>query len=454
MNESRLPPDSHEGEPQDIVDAALAALAADEPAGEPPPELLASTLVAISAAANPANNNVVNATRTDQSTENPFPTSLFRSRLMKAFSTTLGVLASTALVFVAAALLQNPATAFAEVMAKIRSAKMVSFHRLLIMEDNPEGISILEYETSDGRRRSEQGLSITVFRPDHFIDFSLTKGIKTVRYPSKSRPVDVRRERNFIQDLQDLQQRAKVPDEVLDEQTIDGRKAVGFVVGDSTDRSSNRYTLWITPDTNELIKLVRKSTYEGRETTRILTDFKFYDEVDESLFTVPDSFKEYQKPTVPFAERQTGSALRAFARHNDGVFPSSLTDMSIWLDKFQTSKTGGFGNRDSNSAIKAICQTIDLLSRTAPEDFGYLGVGRSMDAGETEENSAPVESTETMIFWYRNKEGVARAIFDDISARVVYDDEIAAAQEEWLEFQESLVNDEAEIAEPAEAIAE
>lgn len=442
MNESRLPPNSNEGEPPDIVDAALAALAADELAGDPPPELLATTLVAISAASNPANNNVVNATRTDQSTENPFPTSLspnslFRSRLMKAFSTTLGVLASTALVFVAAALLQNPASAFAEVMAKIRSAKMVSYHRLLIVEDNPEGISIREYETSDGRRRSEQGLSITVFRPDHFIDFSFTKGMNVVRYPSKDRPVrNDGTQRNFIQNLQDLQQRTKVPDKVLDNQMIEGREAVGFVVTDETDSSSNRYTLWITPDTNELVKLVRETSYKGRESTTVYTGFEFFEEIDESLFTVPDSYKEYEKPTVPFAERQTGSALRAFARHNDGVFPDSLTDMSIWLDKFQASETGGFGNRDSNSAIKAICQTIDLLSRTAPKDFGYLGVGRSMDAGETEENSASVESTETMIFWYRNKEGVARAIFDDLSARVVSDEEIAAAEADWVALQE------------------
>lgn len=440
MNESRLPSDDSNRrrgldasgdddrtpdipEPStrtpDIIDAGLEAIEAEPIPSGPPRELLMATAAALaeeSLSEPDGPNHVARPGVATQSTEKfPQPSPLSRSPLMKAFSTTLGLLATVATVFGVAAVLQQPnqAYAFTHLMQQIRDAKMVSYHQMLYAESNPDGISIKEYQTADGRRRSEQGLSTTVFRADGFIDFSLTKGIKSVLYPSVDRPMRSNgSRRNFIKELKAMQAQAESPEEDLGERQIDGRTVHGFAINKSGANSGSRYQLWIDPNTNELVELVREVVYDGRESKTVLTDFEFYDEVDESLFQVPEGYTEPKKPSVPFAEQQTVNALRDFTRYSDGVLPDSLTDMTVWFDKFQTKETGGFGNRDSNSAIRAIAQTVIMLSRIAPGDYGYPGAGSA--AGDADE----------IVFWYRTEDGDTRAIFGDFHSRELTAEEV------------------------------
>lgn len=393
MNEI-MPEQSH-SMPDDVLDEALAAIRqAPVPAG-PPDELVNATLAALSGSAP--------STHTSRS--------LFSRRLMmKTLSTTAGVLLAAGAAFLVTTALQSSSMAFTAAVEQLRSARTLVYTRLLTVEDSVEPIKVREYWAEDGRHRSKNGTTTTIFDQSGRIRLTLLEDTKTALVAAPLSDDKAGPQLDQLDWLQRLKKAGDSPREELGEKTIDGRAAVGFV----TSQANQTFTIWVDATTSEIIRIEHDFPVEGSSIQRVtMTDFRFNQALDEALFSfeVPQGYTVKQgpaRPTVPGGEESIIAALGGYTKLADGRFPASIADWGPWAVLFShASVNGDVTEPEMTRVMGHLGSILPFLMQMNKDDYAYLGKGKT------------IKDTDVIVFWYKTKDETYRAIYGDLTVKEV-----------------------------------
>ena len=405
MNHPPIPPHT-QAMPDDILERAIQSLEQSAVPPGPSPELIAATLAAINVS-RPA--------------PIPVPRSGFLTRriLMRSLSAT----ASVAVLAIAALFLPNEfgahSRAYADVLEQIKAARTLTFTNDVYTETRSNPIKTKEFIAEDGRSRSEHESGVVTIRDaNSMIRLTLIGRTKTALvYPPReaARPVKQSR-RDWIESLAKLGDK---PDKELGEQTLDGQKVVGFEVSQGT----YKYTLWLDAKSKQLVRIERESHIKGSSIIKTaMADFHFDEPLDEALFSF-DPPAEYKVQTQTAAampkslviEENVVEALRGYTQKSDGKFPKSITEWGEWSVLLSKGATDAKLSDETTKVMGHLGAITALLSGVSKDDYAYLGEGKT------------VKETDAIIFWCKNKQGVYRAVYGDLSVKDISKEQLPAS---------------------------
>jgi len=398
MNES--PTDRSEARaPDDVLKQAIAAIENAPALPGPPPELVTATLAALH--------------EPDPSTipAHPF---VSRSLLMKSLSATAGLLLVAGAVVLVATAIQSSSMAFTHAVEQLRSARTLSYTKLITVKGNPDPIKTRELFVGDGRHRTEHESGVTtIFDDSSMIRLTLIEATKTALV---GLPVDDnqdRPKRDVLEWLEALKKLGDQPDEELGQKTVDGRRAVGFVA----TQGKRTFTIWVDAKTNEIVRVKYDSPIEGPIQHIVMTDFQLNEPLDESLFSfdAPDGYTIRARtplPKVSGGEESLIEALRGYTILTDGQFPASISDWGEWAVLFSKDNDNGRPTAEATRVMSHLGSIIPFLSRMTKDTYEYLGKGKTL------------ADTDTVIFWYKTKDGTYRAVYGDLTVKAVAADDL------------------------------
>jgi len=385
--------------PDDVLKQAIAAIEnAPAPPG-PPPELVKATLVTLHEPDPPTI---------------PSRSFISRSLLMKSLSVTAGLLLVVGAAVLVTTALQSSSLAFSNAIEQLRSARSLSYTSLIFVEGKPDPIKTREFFAEDGRHRTEHESGTTsIFDESTMASLTLIKDTKTalVRRPvdgSKDRP-----KRRFLDWLERLKKLGDQPDEELGEKTVDGRRVTGFVA----TQGNRTFTIWVDAKTNEIVRIEYDSPIEGPIQHIVMTDFRFNEPLDESLFSLdaPDGYTvQVQRPVpkVPGGEESVVEALRGYTKLSGGQFPSSISDWSAWSAVLSKNNDNGRPTAEATLISSHLGSILPFLSRMTKDEYEYLGKGKTL------------ADSDAVVFWYKTKEGTYRAVYGDLTVKAVAADDL------------------------------
>jgi outer membrane lipoprotein-sorting protein len=324
---------------------------------------------------------------------------------MKSLST-----AAAALVIVggAALFLQSSPSAFGEVIKKLREARSFSYVKQIEIEGKPKPIEVKIMVAEDGRQRQEMaGGTVSIMDPSHQIRLTLITPSKTalVSEPQELPPGSP--ENHPIQWLEDLKDHGDQPDKSLGKKVLDGRSVEGFVVM----QGQYAYTIWIDGRTKELVQVEHEMPVKGTSITKVvMSDFRFNEELDESLFSydVPEGYKtitqkRFDIPKSAGLEQDMVEALRGFTRKSAGKFPKSITESGEWAILYSKDSKDGQLDKETMEVLSHLGSIMPNLIGLPKDDYQYLGSGKTVD------------DKRCIVFWYKNKDAKFRAIYNDLT---------------------------------------
>lgn len=397
---SESPTDRSEARaPDDVLEQAIAAIENAPDLPGPPPELVKATL----------------ATLHDSDPPTIPPRPIFsRGLLMKCLSATAGLLlVAGAVVFVVTAV-QTSSMAFADAVEQLRSARTLSYSNLITVEGKPDPIKTREFFAEDGRHRSEHKAGVTtIFDDSSMIRLTLIEATKTALVRS---PVDDNQDRpkyDFLGWLERLKKLGDQPDKELGEKTVDGRRAVGFVA----TQGNHTFTIWVDAKTNQIVRIEHDMPVKGPIQHIVMTGFQFNQPLDESLFSfdVPDGYtvrKQRPVPKVPGGEESVVEALRGYTKLSGGQFPASISEWGEWAVLFSKNNDNGRPTAEATRVLSHLGSILPFLSRMTKDDYEYLGKGKTL------------ADTDTVVFWYKTKDGTYRAVYGDLTVKAVAADDL------------------------------
>lgn len=205
--------------------------------------------------------------------------------------------------------------------------------------------------------------------------------------------------------------------EPLGQQTMDGRRVVGFRI-----RGANFVgEIWADPETALPVRVEYTTSVEPKARV-VMSDFQIDVELDKSLFSLkaPEGYAVHEKKidvSTPTAE-DLAQALRAVAEHNDGLFPAELRgahDIESFVGRVFIDLQAKHG-KDSPETLKAMADfggklargTTFLRMQWPKNDWHYAGKDVKLD------------TPDTPIFWYKPAESDEyRVIYADLSVKDV-----------------------------------
>ena len=391
--------------PDDIVELAIQSLEQSAVPPGPSAELIAATLAAI---------NVLRPSPI------PVPRSGFLTRrmLMRSLYATVSVTVLAVAVLFLPNEFGSHSRAFADVLEQIKAARTLTYTNYVYTETRPEPIKTKEFIAEDGRIRSEHESGvITIMDTNSMIRLSLIVDTKTALvYPARElTPAVKHSRRDWIESLAKLGDK---PDKELGEQTLDGQKVVGFEVSQGT----HKFTLWLDAKTKQLVRIERESPVKGSSIIKTaMTDFHFDEPLDEALFSfdVPADYKAEVQTAASLtmsleAEDHVVEALRGYTQKSDGKFPKSISEWGEWAVLFSKGATDSKLSDETTKVIGHLGTITALLSSLSKADYAYLGEGKT------------VKETDAIIFWCKNKKGVYRAVYGDLSVKDISKEQLPA----------------------------
>jgi hypothetical protein len=199
-------------------------------------------------------------------------------------------------------------------------------------------------------------------------------------------------------------------DQVLGKKDIDGRVLQGFRVVEENVIN----TVWIDPKTRDLVRVEMEFT-NAPGMNKIMTDFQFDVELDDSLFslTPPEGFTplEVQADVSKVTEQDLIEYLRSWSSWTrNGTFPPTLVGAELPKIAAEMAKQGKFGegettqqqrDQDAKTMFRGMMFVMQL---SAESNWRYAG--ENVSYGDAD----------TAIFWYR-PEGAEtyRVIYGDLS---------------------------------------
>jgi outer membrane lipoprotein-sorting protein len=385
--------------PDDVLKQAIAAIENAPALPGPPPELVNATLATLH--------------DSDPPTIPSHPV-VSRSLLMKSLAATCCLLLVAGVAVLIMTAIQPSSMAFADAVEQLRSARTLSYTRLITVEGKPDPIKTRELFAEDGRHRSEHESGVTtIFDSSSRIRLTLIEATKTALV---RRPVDDNRDhlkRHFVEWLETLKKLGDQPDKKLGEKTVDGRRAVGFVA----TQGNRTFTIWVDAKTNQIVRIEYDSPIEGPVQQIVMTGFQFNQPLDESLFSfdVPDGYTVQEQrsvPKVPGGEESVVEALRGYTKLSGGQFPASISDWGEWAVLFSKNTDNGRPTAEATRVMSHLGSILPFLTRMTKDDYEYLGKGKTL------------ADTDAVVFWYKTKDGTYRAVYGDLTVKAVAADDL------------------------------
>jgi len=203
-------------------------------------------------------------------------------------------------------------------------------------------------------------------------------------------------------------------DQVLGKKDIDGRVLQGFRVVEESVIN----TIWIDPKTRELVRVEMEFT-NAPGMNKIMTDFQFNVELDDSLFslTPPEGFTplEVQADVSKLTEQDLIDYLRSWSSWTkDGMFPPTLVGAELPKIAAEMARQGKFGEGQTTEQQRgqdAITMYRGIMFVTQlPAESNWRYAGENVSYGDAD----------TPIFWYRPEGSETyRVIYGDLSVRDV-----------------------------------
>ena len=343
---------------------------------------------------------------------------------MRSLLATAGIAAiAVAAVFLSSEFTSN-SHAYADAVKQLKSARTLVYTHLIYTEDRAEPIKTKEYVAADGRQRSEQDNTVTIFDENRNIRITLIVDSKiAIMMPPRKMTIPMPRATSSRDWIEQLTKLSDKPDRELGEQTVDGRRVIGF----EASLVGVKYTLWLDAKSKTIAKIEGHSAH-GRIVKDAMTDFQFDLPLDEALFSyeVPAGYKIHVPSDTPYvrpSEANVLNALRLYTQKSGGKFPKNLTDWHDLSDLFLT-PVERLVAWDKSPAFQEISEqtaaTRSFLRDFSLKDFAYLG------------NGLTTQDTQSIILWYKTKDGPYRAIYGDLSVKEITKDKLAGAGEDLV----------------------
>jgi len=251
------------------------------------------------------------------------------------------------------------------------------------------------------------------------IDWTQVRGISI--WPTRKQFIDFEAsnfrhdpEKDLFMVIENLKALPYKADQVLGKKDIDGRVLQGFRVVEESVIN----TVWVDPKTRELVRVEMEFT-NAPGMNKIMTDFQFDVELDDSLFslTPPEGFTRLavQADVSKVTEQDLIEYLRSWSSWTkDGTFPPILVGAELPKIAAEMARQGKFGegqtteqqrDRDAITTYRGIMFVAQL-----PADSNWRYAGENVSYGDAN----------TPIFWYRPKGSQTyRVIYGDLNVKDV-----------------------------------
>ena len=330
---------------------------------------------------------------------------------MKCLSTVAGIVIVVGTTF----MLQSTPSAFGEVIKQLRTARSYTYVSRIYTEGNAKPIETKVMVAEDGRQRNElSGDTVSIMDSSSRARLTLIKGSKRALVHEVGERQPDGPKNGQLAWLENLKAHGDKPDEQLGKKMLDGRSVEGFVA----KQGQYAYTVWIDTKTRELVQVEHEMFVKGSSITKVvMTDFRFNEALDESLFSfdVPEGYaiqKLLPIPKVAGGEKSIVEALRGYTMRSAGKFPKSISEWGEWAVLFSTGSKDGQPSEETTEVMAHLGSILPFLMAQPKDDYQYLGAGKSVD------------DKRCIVFWYRNKDATLRAIYNDLSVADVQEKDL------------------------------
>lgn len=376
--------------PDDPLDRGTDALRrASVPEG-PPQETIARTLAALRAAA--------------EAKTTPF----YRRKFMRyAFKIAAVVLvAAGAAVYFSGILPLRAPLAFAEVAAKLRDARTLTYEVTTKLEKDKEPVKMKVFFKEPGLVRFENAgfVGISDLKQGKILQvYSDTKTALLVDY---KRSKDAKRD--VVSEIEEMRKLADKKGESVGKKQIGDIQAEGFRV----EEDGSVRTVWADPKTKMPVLIETWIIVGERQVLSTLSDFQLDTLLDDALFRMepPEGYKLRKMVTMEEKpEDDVVHLLRAYADKSDGQFPKSLNLGSVEWQAYLKKRWGGKGKgKDKEPPEPEFIQFLMQSARLTAfvhtnKDHGYKPDGVKLG------------DRDKLLFWYRpEKTDKYRAVYGDL----------------------------------------
>ena len=382
--------------PDDPLDRAADALRrASVPEG-PMEETVARTLAALHAAA--------------EAKTTPF----FRRKFMRyalRIAAVVLVAAGAAVYFTGILPLRAP-LAFAEVAAKLRDARTLTYLITIKHPDQKEPEKMRVFYKGPGSMRSEGAGQIAITDLETLKILVLDSTTKTAMLIDYKRTDDAKKDTaSMIDALRELADKKGVS---VGKKRIGDVEAVGFRV----EQEDFPLTVWADPKTNMPVLIEMSITLGGQEVRETMSDFQLNPKLDDALFILvpPEGYKLRKmemKEETP--EEDVVHLLRAYTEKSGGKFPVSLSITNSEWEKYITNRWGKKPKGLPEPEVMQFMQRavrVEVLLQSKKE-HGYKPDGVKLG------------DREKIVFWHRpDKAGKYRAVYGDLHVADVSADQL------------------------------
>lgn len=384
----------------DPLDRAADALRrASMPEG-PPDDTVARTLAALRAAAEAK------------------PVPFYRRKFMRYALRIAAVVlvAAGAAVYFTGILSPRPPLAFAEVAAKLRDARTLTYEVTTKYPDKePTKMKVFFKEPGLARFEGAGFVGIHDFKKSKMLQFYSDSETGLLIDYKRSKET----KRDVTSEIEELRKLADKKGESVGKRRIGNIEAEGFRV-EEDDLTCLR-TVWADPKTKMPV-LIERWIIVGDHLVRGTTsDFQFDTWLDDSLFRLepPEGYKlrkmvtKEEKP-----EDDVVYMLRTYTDNSDGKFPQSLNLGSVEWQTYLKQRWGDDKNKDKEppkpEAIQFMMQSARVLKFLhSNKDHGYKADGVKLG------------DRDKVIFWYRpDKADKYRAVYGDLHLADVTADQL------------------------------
>jgi outer membrane lipoprotein-sorting protein len=382
--------------PDDPLDrAADALLRASVPEG-PPEETIARTLAALRAASE---------TKTA-----PF----YRRKIMRyalKIAAVVLVAAGTAVYFTGILPLRAPLV-FAEVAAKLRDARTLTYEVTSEDPKQKETIKMKIFYKDPGSMRSEGAGQIAITDLKRGKILLLDSTTKTAMLIDYKRTDDAKKDTASM--IDELRKLADKKGESVGKKQIGDLDAVGFRV----EQEGFPLTVWADPKTKMPVLIEMSVSLGDREVREKMSDFQLDPKLDDAVFSLepPEGYKlrkmemKEEKP-----EDDVVHLLRAYTEKSGGKFPVSLSFTNSEWEKYITNRWGKKPKGLPEPEVMQFMQRavrVEVLLRSKKE-HGYKPEG------------AKLGDRDKIVFWYRpDKADKYRAVYGDLHVADVSADQL------------------------------
>ncbi len=384
--------------PDDSLDRAAAALRRTSVPEGPAEETIARTLAAL---------------RSAETATVPF----YRRKPMRYIwkIAVAGLLAVGVAVYLTGILSPRPPLAFAEVAAKLRDTRTLTYKVTIKIPKSNKTITTKVFFKEPGRMRSEGEGQVSIADQKQNKILLLVSKTKTAMLIEYKKGKNAEEGGNIFATIERLRKLAGKTSESVGKKQIGDIEVEGF----RTEEEGVKLTVWADPKSRLPILIEMPIRAEDGEMFMTIGDFQFDPKLDDDLFPLePPEGYQLRKMVVEEGkpEDRVINLLRAYASKFDGRFPAAMSvanaDWQAYFNKLGNDKKAkGPPDAEVMRWAEQVVRVNMLLLRK--KDSGY------------KPNSVKLGDRDKIIFWYRpDKAEEYRAVYGDLHVADVTADQL------------------------------